>query len=294
MPDAPQFSLDASLVRRHFATAAAQARHSDFVAREIASRMAERLDYIRLTPARVLDLGCGHGADLTMLAARYPQALRVGVDLSLPQLAAARPPRTLLQRLADRHGGPPLVCADAARLPFARASFQLVWSNLALNWLSDPADAIREARRVLEVGGLLMFSTFGPDTLRELRAAWRDETGRRVHRFIDMHDLGDLLVGAGFADPVMDMQILTLTYDDARALFAELRATGSTNASALRPRGLTGRARWQAMLDALDAQRLQGRVPATLEIVFGHAWKAEPRHAEDGRPIVRFQPRSTA
>lgn len=288
MPTPSQdFSLDHALVRRRFEASAPRAAQHDFVAREIADRMAERLDYIRLQPARILDLGCGHGADLAMLARRFPQARRIGLDFALPLLRRTPAPG-FLQRLSGRGSATAAICADASRLPLARGAVELVWSNLMLQWLSDPADALREAHRVLSVGGLLMFSTLGPDTLRELREAF---PGEHVHRFIDMHDLGDLLVRAGFADPVMDMQTITLTYPDADALFAELRHTASTCASNTRPRGLAGRRAWTQARERLEALRRDGRLPATLEVVFGHAWKPEPKESDDGRTIVRFQPR---
>ncbi|NSL54490.1 methyltransferase domain-containing protein [Uliginosibacterium aquaticum] len=288
MPTSTDFALDQALLRRRFAASAPQAAQGDFLAREVSSRMAERLDYIRLTPSRILDLGCGHGADLPMLAQRYPEASCIGLDFALPRLDLARPQRGLLQRLFGKSTGPQLICADAQHLPLARASTQLVWSNLLLSWLSDPLPAIKECHRVLEVGGLLMFATLGPDTLRELRGALDSDKGERVHRFIDMHDLGDCLVQAGFADPVMDMQRLTLTYPDADAIFRDLRAAGATNAATNRPRGLAGKAGWQAARAALEQTRQDGRLPLTLELVFGHAWKAAPKQIEDGRAVIQF------
>ncbi|MEN3111620.1 methyltransferase domain-containing protein [Uliginosibacterium paludis] len=290
---AEDFSLDHALIRRRFSAAAQSVSKHDFVAREISSRMAERLDYIRLAPGLILDLGSGHGPDQAMLAERYPDARRLALDNALPLLQLARPQRSFLQRVLRRDEGPALICGDAAQLPLARDSVHLVWSNLLLNWLSDPADALREAHRVLAVDGLLMFSTLGPDTLRELRDALPGPLGARVHRFIDMHDIGDCLVKAGFSDPVMDMQTLTLTYPDARSLFAELRASASSSASRTRPRGLTGRRAWADACARLDALRQAGRIPATLEVVFGHAWKPEPKTIDDGRAIIRFRSRES-
>ena len=289
MPAPTDFALDHALIRRRFAVGAARAHEADFLAREVASRMAERLDYIRLAPRRILDLGCGHGADLPLLAAHYPQADCLGLDFALPRLARARRPRGLLQRLLGKARPPRLVCADAGQLPLARASVQLVWSNLLLHWLSDPLPALREMHRVLEVDGLLMFATVGPDTLKELREALPDHAGARVHRFADMHDLGDLLVAAGFADPVMDMQRLTLTYPDPDALIRDLRASSATNAAQGRPKGLSGQAGWRAAREELLQTMVDGRLPVSVELVFGHAWKAAPRTTEDGRAIIRFQ-----
>src|SRR5258708_5879346 len=205
-------------------------------------------------------------------------------------LASARP---LLARLsgprAAAGGEPALPCADVCRLPLAAGSLDLVWSNLTLQWVNDPTVAFAEFHRALRVGGLLTFTTFGPDTLLELRAAFSGiDRATHVNGVVDMHDLGDMLVHAGFADPVMDMEKLTLTYSDATTMMRELKAIGAHNATIGRPRGLTGRARWRRMLDALETFRRDGRLPATYEVVYGHAWKPEPRVAADGRAIVRF------
>lgn len=285
------FALDHALLRRRFAANAQHVREADFLAREVASRMAERLDYIRIEPRRILDLGCGHGADLPMLAQRYPQAERIGLDFALPLLDLAREERGFFQRLLGKARGPALLCADATALPLARASVQLVWSNLLLSCLSDPLPAFRECNRVLEVGGLLMFATLGPDTLKELRAALPAHTGERVHRFIDMHDLGDALVQAGFSNPVMDMQTLTLTYTELDSLLRDLRHAGANNAATSRPKGLSGKQGWLNARKQLDTLRQEGRIPATIELVFGHAWKAAPKQTEDGRAIIQFKSR---
>jgi malonyl-CoA O-methyltransferase len=210
--------------------------------------MAERLDMVMLKPARLLDLGCGSGADLQPLRARYPDTQMV--------------PR----------------------------SIDMVWSNLALHWLPDLPAALREIQRCVRVGGLFTFSMLGPDTLRELRAAL-DTLGMpaRAHRFIDMHDVGDMLVEAGFAEPVMDMEHITLTFAGPQGLYLDLADTGSHCALAARPRGLfTPRAR-RRLDDALSRLSEGGRLPATMEITYGHAWRGEPRQTEDGRSIIRFE-----
>lgn len=293
------FSLDRALLRRRFERAAAADDDTEPLAREIARRMDERLDYIRVAPGRVLDLGCGTGADLGRLAGRFPEAMLLAADFAPAMVAraqtrpypAARRPGLLRRLLGGGRETPPGVVADATALPLARASLGLVWSNLMLPALDDPLPAFKEIHRVLEVGGLLMFSTLGPDTLRELRAALPAHAGERVHRFIDMHDLGDALVAAGFSDPVMDMEMLTLTYTGLDELLHDLRASGASNAARNRPRGLSGRDGWAQARAAYDRLRRDGRLPATFEIIQGHAWKAAPKTTEDGRSIVRFQPR---
>jgi malonyl-CoA O-methyltransferase len=181
-------------------------------------------------------------------------------------LAQARRQRPLLRRLDA-------VCADAAAIPLADASVDLVFSNLMLQWCNEPDAVFREFRRVLRPGGLLLFATFGPDTLRELRAAWSAADGHtHVSRFIDMHDLGDALVRAGLGEPVMDMEHLTLTYADLRSLMRDLKTMGASNATAGRNRGLTGRQRLAAAEAHYETLRRDGRLPATWEVVYGHAW----------------------
>jgi len=288
---ATDFALDPVCIRRHFSEAAATISGADFLAREVSSRMAERLDYIRLAPEKILDLGCSHGPDLSMLAARFPRALQVGLDFAQPLLQEALPERSLGQRLLGRNRPPALVCADANQLPLAAGGFDLIWSNLLLNWLTDPEPALREMQRILKVDGLLMFSTLGPDTLRELRDALPGQAGERVHRFIDMHDIGDCLVRTGFSDPVMDMQMLTLTYPDLATLTSDLRHSGSANAAVGRPRGLSGRHGWERARQRLEQTASDGQFPITVELIFGHAWKATPTHTDDGRAIIQFRPR---
>jgi malonyl-CoA O-methyltransferase len=169
----------------------------------------------------------------------------------------------------------------------------LVWSNLMLQWVNDLPRAFAEFRRVLRVGGLLTFTTFGPDTLQELaRAFARIDGHTHVSRFADMHDLGDMLVQAGFADPVMDREQITVTYPSPAALLAELKAIGATNQTRGRPRGLTGRGRRAALEDVLRTLAQDGRIPATFEVVYGHAWKGEPKRTQDGLPIVKVERRN--
>jgi malonyl-CoA O-methyltransferase len=280
--------VDRAAARRWFERAAAPGG-ADHLAREVEGRMAARLDYVRLAPARIVDIGSG--ASVGALRSRFPRAEIVAVDVSLARLRAARTAQPLARRMrafvsgANEH----FICADMHALPLAAGSAALVWSNLALAWADDLAAVLRECQRVLAVGGLAMFSTYGPDTLKELRAAFAAADHEpHVHPFVDMHDVGDALIAAGFADPVMDMETIIVTHQSAGGLMADLRATGERNALVVRRRGLTGRHRWQRMLDAYAAQARAGRVPATFEIVYGHAWKAAPRTTADGRAIVRL------
>lgn len=281
--------VDRSQVLRRFSRVAPDYAEHDFLIREIDRRMQERLDYVTLQPKRVLDLGCSQGGSFTGLATRYPQATLLGLDAAPAMLASTQPARAAWQRLLGlgRRDVAHRLAGDAAHLPLVANSIGLVWSNLLLHWLDDPLPALAEAHRVLEVGGLLMFSTFGPDTLKELRAAFSDGYAH-TQRFIDMHDLGDMLVGCGFADPVMDMEVLTLTYDQLDTLFDELRGAGSGCAMKSRRHGLTGRRSWAAGCAAYEAMRRDGKLPATFEVVYGHAWKVAPKQTADGRAIIRF------
>lgn len=285
-------AIDSRAVRRRFGRVAATYGEGGFLAREIDVRMQARLDYVRLPPGTVVDLGCSRGDSLPGLAGRFPGAPVVGVDAALPMLLAGQPTVPAWKRWL---GGAPRdharrLAADAARLPLKAASTTLVWSNLLLHWLGDPRPVIAETHRILADGGLFMFSTLGPDSLKELRAAFADGQPH-TQPFIDMHDLGDMLVAQGFADPVMDMETVTLTYDRLDTLLAELRAAGSCCAVATRQRGLTGRRAWAAMCARYETLRVAGKLPATFEVVYGHAWKVAARTTADGRAIVRFAPR---
>jgi malonyl-CoA O-methyltransferase len=246
--------------------------------------MLERLDYMKLAPRRVLD--AGSGPPQRVLGKRYRQAEVIALDFSHGMLRAGTGWLEVLRRRTTS------VCGDIGRLPIASGAIDLVWSNMALHWTADPLAALREIHRVMAVDGLLMFSTLGPDTLAELRLA---AGAARVHEFADMHDLGDMLIAAGFAEPVMDMERVTLVYADGAALLADLRVSGQTSARADRARGLAGRGFLAALHAGLAAQLRDGKLPVSFEVVYGHAWRAparrRPNQAEDGRAIVQFERR---
>jgi malonyl-CoA O-methyltransferase len=293
--------IDLARVRALFAQPQRVAA-SDFLRREVSARMQERLALVKIVPQRVLDAGCGTGADLALLQKTYPAAQILGVDAAPAMVAAAAAPfastpamrslNQMLSRLLPAKAGVDLACADFGNLPVGPNSLDLVWSNLALHWHPQPDRVFAEWRRALRVEGLLMFSNFGPDTFRELRSAFgaMDETPH-VLPFVDLHDFGDQLVEAGFSSPVMDMEVITVTYDTVQALLADVRAFGG-NPLATRRRGLTGRAAWQRMLDALERQRRpDGKLGLTFEVIYGHAFRPAPRVTAAGEAIVRFQPR---
>lgn len=268
-PDSSRTRLDKHRIRRAFDRAAADYDRAAVLQREVGARLVERLDYVRLTPRRILDLGSGTGTVSAALARRYPRARILQMDVSLSMLRHARG----RNRLRTWLGGMQFTAGDAERLPLAAGSFDLVLSNLAIQWCNDLEAVMAELRRVLRPGGLVMFTTFGPDTLRELREAWSRVDGHvHVSRFEDMHDIGDAMVRAGLADPVMDMEPFTLTYRTVRDLMADLKAIGASNAAGGRPRGLTGKGRLAALTRAYESHRCDGRLPATYEVVYGHGW----------------------
>ncbi|MEP7042993.1 MAG: malonyl-ACP O-methyltransferase BioC [Dokdonella sp.] len=276
--------LDQAHIRRAFGRAATTYEAHAVLQTEVGERLRERLDGLDFAPARVLDVGSGPGSGSMALRQRFADAAIIALDLALPMLQAA----------ALHAGTPPAfarVCADAQALPFAEASIDLVHSNLCLQWCEDPGLALAEFRRVLRPGGRLLFSTFGPDTLKELRAAFAQaDTTPHVSRFIDMHDIGDALLASGFRDPVLEREDFTLTYADARGLMHELRAIGATNADAQRVRGLTGKAHLQRVIDAYERFRQDGVLPATYEVVYAHALAPEPGQPrrEQGGDIASF------
>ena len=290
---APAFSLDAAQVRRAFRRAARGDANAAVLEREVERRMMERLDFIRRDPERVLDAGCGAGRGMELLRRRYPAAKLLGVDLAPP--SASGHTGLLLERVRNllRRPGRFRLCADYSRLPLRAGSMDMVWSNLALALAADPLEALREFHRVLTVGGLLMFSSYGPDTLKELKGAFATISSyRHVHAFIDMHDLGDMLVASGFTAPVMDMEMITLTYADVAALARDLKTSGQTCAARDRQRGLMGRGAWQRMLAAYEHERRDGRLPATVEVIYGHAWKEKARTRSDGSQVVKMETRT--
>jgi len=280
------FDIDKRAMRHAFSKAAKGYDAAAVLQREVCIRLLDKLDYMTLRPRRVLDVGSGTGWGGRQLGERYHEAEIISLDIALGMLQASRETAGWWRKLFSKNRQR-FVCADAEALPLAAQSVDMAWSNLALQWCNDLPGTFAGLHRVLRSDGLLIFSTFGPDTLKEIRAAFQGVDGySHVNRFADMHDIGDMLVAAGFADPVLEMETITLTYHDVRAVMQDLRGIGAHNATAGRAQGMTGKAKWGRIVQNYEALRRDGRLPATFEIVYGHAWKVPPKKTGDGRAVV--------
>ncbi|HMM66084.1 MAG TPA: malonyl-ACP O-methyltransferase BioC [Dokdonella sp.] len=271
--------FDSAHVRRAFGRAAQSYDAHAALQDEVQARLQERLDDLPIKPRRILDVGSGTARGTAALRKRYPQAHAIALDLAMPMLRAARRHRGWLRPFAR-------VCADAEALPLAEASIDLLHSSLCLQWCGQLDRVFDEFRRVLRPEGLVLFSTFGPQTLVELRTAFAEvDASPHVSRFLDIHQIGDALLAAGFRDPVLERDVFTLTYAGVLDLMRELRAIGATNADAGRARGLTGKAHLQRVIAAYETFRQGGRLPATYEVVYAQAWApkaGQPRRSADG------------
>lgn len=282
---APLF--DRRQVRRAFSRSAASYDGAAHLQRRVEARLLESLDYwddpalARPAPAVVLDLGCGTGHASAQLQRRWPKARVLSMDLALPMLQQARAghPPARLPGLPLRNpfaAIPQPVCADARALPLAEASVDLIFSNLCLQWVEDLPAVLAGFRRVLKPHGLLLFSTFGPDTLWELREAFAQaDAAPHVSPFMDVAAVGDALVAAGFFQPVVERDLERSAYPDMPALMHELRALGATNALASRRHALTGRRRFAVAADAYETRRTPSGLPASWEIISAMAWAPE-------------------
>ncbi len=269
--------LDKKLIRQSFDAAAP---HYDDVAvlqREVGQRLVNRLEVVKLSPDVILDVGAGTGYVSQALKNNYKGAKIISLDIAPGMLQVARSKDSWVRKWFGGHG---YICGDAEYLPLADNSVDLIFSNLTLQWCGELERAFAEFRRVLKPEGLLMFSSFGPDTLKELRESWNladageneNHESAHVNDFIDMHDIGDALLRAGLSDPVMDVENFTLTYSDVYQLMRELKTLGAHNVANARRHSLTGKTRLKNMVSAYEKYRVDGLLPATYEVVYGHAW----------------------
>lgn len=269
--------LDRQWIRAENARAAQSYQEAAVVPREIQSRLLERLDGLDFQARTILDVGAGLADASQALAAHFPGSTLLSIDFCLPMLTAAR----------DKTAGHYRVCGDAYALPVAEKSMDLVYSSLMLQCCEDLAHVFDQFRRVIRPGGLLLLSCPGPDTLMELRQSWAAvDQQPHVQLFPDMHNLGDALLAAGFANPVLDVEYLQLTYGDVPQLLTELQNLGASNAATDRRRSLTGKNRLHAMQEHYQGLSVAGRIPATLEVVYGSAWgppDGQPRRSGGGQ-----------
>lgn len=295
------YHIDKARARASFGRAADTYDAAAILQKLVREEMLNRLDLVKTNPQVILDAGCGTGAASHALQKRFAKSQVVSLDFALPMLQKTRSTSyqvDMLSQLKSMFGvtNQSLLCADIESLPLANASVGFVWSNLAIQWCNDLDAALQEFHRVLQPEGLLMFSTFGPDTLRELRIATSQQTAGKggftsVSRFIDMHDIGDALVRAGFSAPVLDVERFTLTYDDVKSVMRDLKSIGAHNATDGRARGLLGRGFLKSLEDSYEQFRTNGKLPATFEVVYGHAWRGKDKPA-DGFSPVTFRPRN--
>ncbi|MDH3647004.1 MAG: malonyl-ACP O-methyltransferase BioC [Gammaproteobacteria bacterium] len=262
-----QYRLEKTRVIKGFERAAAGYELAAVLPREVRTRLLERLDYLSLEPKIIVDMGAGTGVAARKLSERYPQAGIVALDIS----------HAMVDCIGDENPQIKSLCADALGTPLPDQSVDLIFSNLMLPWCDDLDAMLAEFRRLIAPQGAISFSTFGPDTLVELRRAWqRADDFEHVHAFLDMHDIGDALMRAGFVEPVMDVERLTMTYACVSDLLLDLRRMGSFNALPGRRHGLTGNRTFRSLEQAYEAFREDGTLPATFEVIYGQAWGPMP------------------
>jgi malonyl-CoA O-methyltransferase len=270
------YQVDKKRVRASFDRAVETYDAAAVMQKLVREEMLSRLELVNLKPQRILDAGCGTGHASQSLLKKYPDAHVISLDFAMRMLQKTRALNgSIGQRLKRLIGlnQQSYLCGDLERLPLAANSVDMFWSNLAIQWSNNLDAVFADIHRVLRTDGLLMFSTLGPDTLKELRAASSMDGNVHVNRFLDMHDIGDALVRAGFADPVLDVERVVLTYDDVIGVMRDLKSIGAHNATDGRVRGLQGRKFLQNLTQQYEQFRKQGKLPATFEVIYGHAWK---------------------
>lgn len=293
------YKIDKTRARASFGRAAQSYDAAAILQKQVREEMLSRLELVKLNPKTILDAGCGTGAASVALQNKFKGAQVVSLDFALPMLQKTQQNAKNLGLIkAFKNLFNPqaqhLLCADIEHLPLANASVNLIWSNLAIQWCNDLDQVFEEFHRVLQPESLLMFSTFGPDTLKELRAATQSENNVSVSRFIDMHDIGDALVRAGFSAPVLDVERFTLTYDDVKSVMKDLKSIGAHNSAEGRARGLQGRGFFNKLAITYEKFRqADGKLPATFEVVYGHAWRGRNKEKfADGLSPINFKPRN--
>jgi len=273
-----KYHIDKAHVRASFGRAAKTYDAAAILQKLVRDEMFDRLDLIKVSPNKILDAGCGTGHGGFQLQKRFKTAEVFSLDLAMGMLEKTHEQQTIINKLLRQKR---LICADIESMPIADNSMDVVWSNLAIQWCNDLDKSFTEISRLLKPSSLFIFSTFGPDTLKELRAA--SNNGKtHVSRFIDMHDIGDALTRNGFNAPVLDVECYTLTYDDVRAVMQDLKSIGANNATQGRGRGLSGRGFLKSLAEQYEKFRTDGKLPATFEVIYGHAWTPEAEQDDHG------------
>ncbi|MEJ2141550.1 MAG: malonyl-ACP O-methyltransferase BioC [Gammaproteobacteria bacterium] len=269
--------INKNLARLSFEKAATGYDEAAVLQREIGQRLLDRLDYIRFQPQRILDVGAGTGDCSFQLADFYKKSEVIALDFATAMLKQAKQKRSLRQRLSSRFK---FITADAGVLPLVDNSVDMIFSNLALQWCADLEQVFREFRRVLKPNGMLLFSTFGPDTLKELRECWQQvDNYQHINEFTDLHVVGDAMMKTGFSDPVMDMEMITVTYPDVKSIMRDLKQIGAHNVNSQRAKGLTGKQTLQKLMASYENYRRESVLPVSHEVIYGHAWVPEEKTA---------------
>ena len=263
--------IDKRLARLAFERAARTYDEAAVLQREVNHHLLERLEYINHTPEIILDVGAGTGYATHSLKQIYPSAHLIALDIAYPMLSLARSHTSLMVRIKKKIK---FINAEAESLPLTDNSVDMVYSNLTVQWVNDLDLTLKEFARVLKPGGMVLFSTFGPDTLTELRESWRAvDRYSHVNQFFDMHDIGDAMLRARLAEPVMDVENFTMTYKDIFSIMRDLKAIGAHNVTSARPKGLTGKSHFRALEQEYERYRRDDQLPVSYEVVYGHAWK---------------------
>jgi len=277
--------LDKKITRQHFEKAAKTYDAAAVLQREIAKRMGERLDYIKHQPKTVLDAGCGTGFITKDLLKRYPKSQIISLDLALNMTLKTKEQGSWFRK-------PRLVCADAEQIPLKDDSIDLIVSNLMIQWSNDLTKMFTGFHSVLAPNGLLLFSTFGPDTLKEMRESWSTVDNKpHTSSFVDMHEIGDALLKSGFINPVTDMELITMTYSNVRQLMKDIKQIGASNTDSERSKGLMGKQKLKAFESAYEQFKTpEGLYPASWEIIYGHAWVGEGLKLDGFEKYIPIQP----
>lgn len=275
-------------IARSFSLAAKTYDQHAFVQQEIGNRLLERLDYLKQKPEIILDVGAGTGRHTRDLQQKFPQSTIIGIDIAhgMAQFAKSK------QSWQFWKNAPQYLCADAENLPFANSSVDLIFSNFTLQWCTNLQRAFAEFKRILKPNGLIFFSTLGPQTLHELKASFATvDSYTHVNEFIDMHDIGDHLLNLRFNDPVIDMEMITIYYKSVKSLLKDLKGTGAHNVNKQRPAGCLSKQHYLQMIQAYQTfQHANGLIPASYEVIYGHAWQQRPSHlySEDDEGVIRI------